>query len=728
MFIRLAVIVVVCFGLSGLLTNLRLPTFESFFLDRKQMIASFLGAKPSFNDIQILDVTALKTETAEGLKIPASKLLDVIETISQTPFKAMILSVSPEEVQFDISEQELSKRLSNISKLYLFSNSTIFKNTTFDFHKRFERYPEPLFLHLTYDAKIDLVSRRIITYFDLEYKNANPDFAVIDRMFGRAQSPEKFHFDFPYQGTSQVFMKVWNPGNFSELAIDPGGVSAEKLEQIKDKVVILGTSGIYSVNSTPRIASSAEEYVPVSHLLATYLTNLRSGEYVKTPPPKANWLWMGIALFCLLSSLTLFPVRAAFAASTFIIFAYVILGLMVFRTASLNLDTGKVLLLGFVGQYAILSTRFFRMVRRLDKENFQREKQATEERLRSRILVRAATMESTMRTLGKMAHDIRSPLMALHVAHSLLKNQVNPELRDLISNSISRINGIAEDLLKKYKSKSGDAKDTETFLGPVVNELIDSYIHVHPQAKFTVNVPSEIEVNWGAASIQRSFSNLLNNSLEACYANNIKPEIEILAAKVDAKIRIDFKDNGPGVSEKNIPKLFLEGSTFGKEQGTGLGLFQVKKDLEFFGGTITYQKQQGACFTILIPAARDPVKFMISSAVILVQNTENNGELKRKLEASGADVKYFNDVSKASDFIKKEKFIEPITVISDLMFSTAEETGFDVLDACDNKPIFKMVLCTSLVDSAEIQDLANKKGASLVSSAFMETVVISLRK
>lgn len=67
---------------------------------------------------------------------------------------------------------------------------------------------------------------------------------------------------------------------------------------------------------------------------------------------------------------------------------------------------------------------------------------------------------------------------------------------------------------------------------------------------------------------------------------------------------VAIEDNGPGVPQENLSKLFTPNFTT-KSGGTGLGLAMSRSVLETMGGTITYSRSfvlGGACFTVHFPA------------------------------------------------------------------------------------------------------------------------------
>jgi signal transduction histidine kinase len=82
----------------------------------------------------------------------------------------------------------------------------------------------------------------------------------------------------------------------------------------------------------------------------------------------------------------------------------------------------------------------------------------------------------------------------------------------------------------------------------------------------------------------------------------------------DATTVIKVKDNGAGLSEEDISRLFgrfqrLSAKPTGGESSTGLGLSIAKRIVELHGGTIEAESEgpgRGSTFTIQLPLAPDP--------------------------------------------------------------------------------------------------------------------------
>jgi len=113
-----------------------------------------------------------------------------------------------------------------------------------------------------------------------------------------------------------------------------------------------------------------------------------------------------------------------------------------------------------------------------------------------------------------------------------------------------------------------------------------------------------VEVSAPRPQLVRVFVNLLNNAVQACEeVSNAKVAVSLRNGASPDYYEIVFEDNGPGVDQQNVEKLFTPKFTT-KSSGSGLGLSICKSILERCGASISYSrsfKLGGACFTILYP-------------------------------------------------------------------------------------------------------------------------------
>ena len=99
--------------------------------------------------------------------------------------------------------------------------------------------------------------------------------------------------------------------------------------------------------------------------------------------------------------------------------------------------------------------------------------------------------------------------------------------------------------------------------------------------------------------------NILHNAMEACLAAEHvdRPQVELAIEATDEEVRFDISDNGVGMDESELKRIFsLFFSTKGG-QGTGLGLFITRKIIQQHHGSIAVSSEtgQGTQFRITIP-------------------------------------------------------------------------------------------------------------------------------
>jgi signal transduction histidine kinase len=155
----------------------------------------------------------------------------------------------------------------------------------------------------------------------------------------------------------------------------------------------------------------------------------------------------------------------------------------------------------------------------------------------------------------------------------------------------------------------------------VINDLLDYSREIHlelmectPQsllkeALSMVQVPARIKIlNYvldapkmkvDAAKILRVFINLIKNAVDAMPEEGT---LEIRSIQTNGNVEIAFSDNGMGISEETIAKLFTPLFTT-KAQGMGFGLAICKRIVEAHGGKITVESVvgKGTTFTVTLP-------------------------------------------------------------------------------------------------------------------------------
>ncbi|QNF31592.1 GHKL domain-containing protein [Adhaeribacter swui] len=115
------------------------------------------------------------------------------------------------------------------------------------------------------------------------------------------------------------------------------------------------------------------------------------------------------------------------------------------------------------------------------------------------------------------------------------------------------------------------------------------------QVEFSLYVPKEdMEISADAELISQVLINLVKNAMEACSGCE-NPRVEIYAyydAMENNRVRIEVKDNGPGIPEEIIDKIFIPFYTT-KKEGSGIGLSLSRQIMRLHRGTLRVSSSAG---------------------------------------------------------------------------------------------------------------------------------------
>jgi len=223
----------------------------------------------------------------------------------------------------------------------------------------------------------------------------------------------------------------------------------------------------------------------------------------------------------------------------------------------------------------------------------------------SRLESELAVSKATSDLAAQVAHDIRSPLAALGAAAKGL--ELPAEQRALVDGSVRRMQGIADDLLQRYRAPgavmpSGGANEAHTGVKqPEICQLIGLMVQVIAEKRLQYKEKAGVKIEFSGGSneikalvepkeLQRILSNLVNNSVEAFDGAGT---IFVGLSAPEGKVLIEVKDNGRGISPEILAKLGRKGGTYGKSGGNGLGLYHARTMVEGWGGRFKIESELG---------------------------------------------------------------------------------------------------------------------------------------
>ena len=239
----------------------------------------------------------------------------------------------------------------------------------------------------------------------------------------------------------------------------------------------------------------------------------------------------------------------------------------------------------------------------------RRDRKRLEQRERDQTL---SSIRHKMEFLTNISHELKTPLSMILGPVSQLREEVtDKKMRhtlDVIHKNAVRINEMM------HKTVEIDRVDLETE-APIIRSrvdvtefcrsIFDSYAEAWPSVHFVFTADNEpLTAEWDVVKMESVFNNLISN---ACKYSKEDATIGCSIRRVGNSIEIRVSDDGVGIpaGEQQLifQRLFRSSRTAELKNGTGIGLYLVKRYIEMHGGEIGVEscENMGTTFTVRLP-------------------------------------------------------------------------------------------------------------------------------
>lgn len=358
--------------------------------------------------------------------------------------------------------------------------------------------------------------------------------------------------------------------------------------------------------------------------------------------------------------------------------------------------------------------------------------------------------ETLSKLSSQVAHDIRSPLTALKVVSEHL-GELPEEKRVMIRNAVQRIDDIANDLARKKSADTAAAlapqyPQQDTLSVQLLSSLVEPLIsekRIQCRARLGIQIQSVFDADsYGVfAKVQpvefkRVLSNLINNAVEAMPSDG---EVTLSITQSSDEVRVAVADNGQGISAELLPKLTQRGATFGKEQGSGLGLYHARTSIEQWDGTFDLQSSvgQGTTVVLTLPRAEAPAWFVPElilspqQTVVIVDDDVSIHHVwderfeSRLLEQHDIHVQHFSSGTEAAQWYQSQPPNQPL-FLCDYELLGEQTTGLDLIEQLAIND--RAILVTSRYEEPVVQERCAKLGVRLIPKGLAGYVPIQIMK
>lgn len=218
-----------------------------------------------------------------------------------------------------------------------------------------------------------------------------------------------------------------------------------------------------------------------------------------------------------------------------------------------------------------------------------------------------------------ISHQLKTPLAAIKSTYELMENgklssDERKELETLMGFQIAALEKLILSLVNISRLESGmiDIKLTEGNLFDSVLEAVNSIWLKADEKNISIDfddcgedkLPTIMcDKKW----LSEAFVNILDNAIKYSDENM---NISIHIMKLNAMVRIEFKDQGSGISDEekhSIFKRFYRGNNSSSVEGSGVGLYLARRIISEHNGTIMVKdnvvdgKKKGSIFVVHLP-------------------------------------------------------------------------------------------------------------------------------
>lgn len=209
-----------------------------------------------------------------------------------------------------------------------------------------------------------------------------------------------------------------------------------------------------------------------------------------------------------------------------------------------------------------------------------------------------------------VSHDLRAPLssiLGLINLYNLSKTELEKDsLVALISGRVNTLDQFIRDILDNSRNSRTEVKPEEIKLVDMVKQVIQQLSHMRDFGKqeIQIQIPETFRIVTDGGRLRMILSNLISNAVK--YYDPAKPSsyIRISAGIENPHWRLTVEDNGVGISDNHLEKLFdMFYRAHAHGEGSGLGLYIVNEVCKKMGGSVSVKTEygEGSSFTVRLP-------------------------------------------------------------------------------------------------------------------------------
>ena len=215
------------------------------------------------------------------------------------------------------------------------------------------------------------------------------------------------------------------------------------------------------------------------------------------------------------------------------------------------------------------------------------------------------------RFVYSVSHDLSAPLKSIQGLIHLSRMDTSSDAASLYLNMMEKSAGRLEifinEVLDFSRTTRKEAECKPVHLTELIHELKERFVVYDVNRSIEVKLALQYDqIATDPLLLKMALGNLFSNAIkfQNKYAGHI-PTLEIRSSQTGNEFHIDVIDNGDGIEELHLKKIFdMFYRATSKSPGSGLGLYIAREAISKLGGSIRVKTKygEGSTFTIVLPA------------------------------------------------------------------------------------------------------------------------------
>jgi two-component system response regulator PhcR len=227
--------------------------------------------------------------------------------------------------------------------------------------------------------------------------------------------------------------------------------------------------------------------------------------------------------------------------------------------------------------------------------------------LREKVTELEKTNDELNRFIYSISHELRAPLVSAMGVINVVKMEglydSCGEYWSLIETCANKLDYYIQKTLQYYKNNKISSENTPVNFAKLIPDLINLYSYTDKDTHFHVDIKQDSDFYGDAFRIEVILGNLISNAIKYQKENEGDKKVNIIIEVKNNAAEIVISDNGMGILNEHLEKIFTQFFKIKTNHGTGLGLFIVKEALNKINGKISVSSDlsEGTVFKITIP-------------------------------------------------------------------------------------------------------------------------------